>query len=66
MQRAARLIERVGNKVPHPAIMFLALCVGIIVLSRILAWVGGSATYEVVSAAGGVGGGGRRRRLDRA
>lgn len=41
-------IERVGNKVPHPAIMFLALCVGVIVLSAVLSWIGVSATYEVV------------------
>jgi cysteinylglycine-S-conjugate dipeptidase len=42
-------IERVGNKVPHPAIMlFLALCIGVIVLSQLLAWAGVSATYQVV------------------
>jgi aminobenzoyl-glutamate transport protein len=46
--RTLDVIERVGNKVPHPAIMFLALCVGVIVLSQLLAWVGVSATYEVV------------------
>ena len=48
MQRALDGIERVGNKVPHPAIMFLALCLGVIVLSQLLAWAGVSATYEVV------------------
>ena len=37
-------IERVGNKVPHPAIIFLALIVGVIVLSAVLAWVGVSVT----------------------
>jgi len=47
IQRVLDLIERVGNKVPHPAILFLALCVGVIVLSQILAWVGVGATYEV-------------------
>ena len=41
-------IERVGNKVPHPAIMFLALCIGVIVLSQLMAWAGVGATYEVV------------------
>ncbi len=46
--RTLDLIERVGNKVPHPAIMFLALCIGVILLSQVLAWVGVSATYEVV------------------
>lgn len=41
-------IERVGNKVPHPAIIFLALIVGVIVLSAILAWADVSVTTEVV------------------
>ncbi|MBK9180982.1 MAG: AbgT family transporter [Acidimicrobiales bacterium] len=47
-QRVLGFIERVGNKVPHPALLFLGLCAGIIVLSQILAWTGWSATYEVV------------------
>ena len=29
-------IERVGNKVPHPAIIFIILIAGVIVLSQIL------------------------------
>ena len=49
MQRVLGFIERVGNKVPHPAIVFIALCVGVIILSQILHWVGVSATYEVVA-----------------
>ena len=49
MARVLAFIERVGNKVPHPAIMFIALCVGIIIISQILAWIGISATYEVVA-----------------
>ncbi|HEX6843710.1 MAG TPA: AbgT family transporter [Actinomycetota bacterium] len=48
LQRSLDLIERVGNKVPHPAIMFLALCVGVIVISQLLDWAGISATYEVI------------------
>jgi len=36
IQRVLDLIERIGNKVPHPAILFLSLCVGVIVLSQIL------------------------------
>ncbi len=47
-QRTLDVIERVGNKVPHPAVLFLALCVGVIVLSQLLAWAGVSASYEVV------------------
>lgn len=47
LQRILDFIERVGNKVPHPAVLFIGLCVGLILLSQILAWVGWSATYEV-------------------
>ncbi len=44
-------IERVGNKVPHPAIIFVILIVGVIILSQILYIVGASVTYEVVEPA---------------
>src|SRR5262245_6306403 len=40
-------IERVGNKVPHPAIIFAGLCVLVIVLSAALALFDVSVTYEV-------------------
>ena len=40
-------IERVGNKVPHPAIIFIILIVGVIVLSQLLFWAGVSVTYDV-------------------
>jgi len=42
------LIERAGNKVPHPAILFLALCVAVIVLSQILYLADARITAEVV------------------
>jgi aminobenzoyl-glutamate transport protein len=48
IQKVLDGIERVGNKVPHPAIIFLALCGFVIVLSAILAAVGVSVTYDVV------------------
>jgi aminobenzoyl-glutamate transport protein len=48
MQRLLDGIERVGNKMPDPAIIFLALCAVVIVLSQILYWVDVKATYEVV------------------
>lgn len=44
-------IERLGNKVPHPAVLFLALCLGMIVLSQIFYWIGVSATYQVIKPA---------------
>ena len=42
-------IERVGNKIPNPAILFALLCVLIIVLSQVLFWFNVRATYETVS-----------------
>jgi len=42
------VIERVGNKVPHPAVLFLGLIALLIVLSSVLSLAGWSATYEVV------------------
>jgi aminobenzoyl-glutamate transport protein len=47
-QRALAWIEKVGNKVPNPAILFLALCAGVIVLSQILDWLNVSVTSQVV------------------
>jgi aminobenzoyl-glutamate transport protein len=41
-------IERVGNAVPHPAVIFLVLIAGIIVLSAVLALLGVGITYESV------------------
>lgn len=41
-------IERVGNKVPNPTIMFVYLIALVAVLSALLAWVGVSVTDEVV------------------
>jgi aminobenzoyl-glutamate transport protein len=52
-QRALAWIERNGNKVPNPAILFLGLCIGVIVLSQALDWIGVSITSEVVEPSGG-------------
>ena len=51
MQRVLDGIERVGNKVPHPALIFLGLIVLVIVLSAILSWAGTSVTTEVAEPA---------------
>jgi aminobenzoyl-glutamate transport protein len=40
-------VERVGNKVPHPVLMFFYLILGVIVLSSILGWLGVSITEEI-------------------
>jgi aminobenzoyl-glutamate transport protein len=42
-------IERVGNKVPHPVLMFLYLIIGLAILSHILFLLGVSVTDEVVT-----------------
>ena len=49
MERVLDGIERLGNKMPDPAILFLWLCLGVIVLSQMLAWLDVKATYEVVA-----------------
>ncbi|MGH9231360.1 MAG: AbgT family transporter [Acidimicrobiales bacterium] len=48
VQRLLDGIERVGNRVPHPAIIFLGLVGLVIVLSAIMAAVDVSVTYDVV------------------
>ncbi len=48
LQRVLDTIERVGNKVPHPAIIFLGLVGLVIVLSAVLALFDVSVTYDVV------------------
>jgi aminobenzoyl-glutamate transport protein len=48
MGRMLDVIERAGNKVPHPVLMFLYLIIGVIVLSAALAFVGVSVTDEIV------------------
>jgi aminobenzoyl-glutamate transport protein len=48
LERVLDGIERAGNRMPHPAILFLWLCVGVILLSQVLYWADVKATYEVV------------------
>lgn len=38
-------IERQGNRLPHPTVLFMALCVVMLVLSAITHWLGFSATH---------------------
>lgn len=42
-------IERVGNKVPHPVLMFLYLIIGLMIISHILFLFGVSVTDEIVT-----------------
>ena len=48
-RNALAYVERVGNKVPNPAILFIGMCLGVIVLSQILDWLNVSVTSEVVT-----------------
>jgi len=48
MQKFLDVVERVGNKVPHPAVIFLMLLGLVIVLSQVLHMVGTTVTYEVI------------------
>ena len=47
MDRLLDGVERVGNKVPHPVLMFAYLLLLIIVASTILGWLGVSITDEI-------------------
>lgn len=47
MQRILDVVERVGNQVPHPVVIFVILIGIVIVLSTLLALVGASVSYDV-------------------
>lgn len=40
LQRLLDAVERVGNEVPHPAVLFSLLMACVIVLSQLLHWLG--------------------------
>jgi aminobenzoyl-glutamate transport protein len=48
LERILDGVERAGNKMPHPAILFLTLCGAVIVLSQVLYWFDVKATFQVV------------------
>src|SRR5262245_41609094 len=49
LQRILDTVERVGNKVPHPAFIFVILIVIVILLSHLFYLLGASATYETIN-----------------
>src|SRR5262245_40657631 len=49
LQRVLNGVERVGNKVPHPIVIFVLLIAGLIVLSHIVYLLGTSVTYERIN-----------------
>jgi aminobenzoyl-glutamate transport protein len=48
MQRVLDVVEAVGNKVPHPVIIFLILIAIVLVLSHVLYLAGASVSYQVI------------------
>lgn len=48
-QRVLDVVEAVGNKVPHPVIIFLILIAIVLVLSHVLFLTGASVTYQVIN-----------------
>jgi aminobenzoyl-glutamate transport protein len=48
-QKFLDVVERVGNKVPHPAVIFLMLIAIVVVLSQILHMLGTGISYEVIN-----------------
>ncbi len=50
LEKILDTVERVGNKVPHPAVIFVWLILAVIVLSHIFHLLGASATYESINA----------------
>ncbi len=48
MGRLLDVIERAGNRVPHPVLMFFYLILGVVVLSAALAFAGVSVTEQIV------------------
>jgi aminobenzoyl-glutamate transport protein len=48
MQKFLDVVEKVGNKVPHPAVIFLILIGLVVVCSALMAVTGASVSYEVL------------------
>ena len=49
MQKILDVVERVGNSVPHPVVIFLILIAVVMVLSHILYLLGASVSYQVIN-----------------
>lgn len=49
LEKLLDVVERVGNRVPHPVIIFVLLIGLVILLSQLLYWANASVTYETVN-----------------
>lgn len=50
LQRMLDFVERAGNRVPHPAVLFGLLIVLVVAVSQLFHWLGTSVTYQVINA----------------
>src|SRR5262245_57078802 len=50
LQKLLDAVERLGNKVPHPAVLFLLLMAVVALLSHVLQLAGVSVSYQQVNA----------------
>ncbi len=48
-QRVLDWVERAGNKVPHPAVLFFSLMVLVVLLSHLLYWLDVSVSYQRIN-----------------
>jgi aminobenzoyl-glutamate transport protein len=49
LQRLLNWVERVGNKVPHPAVLFFLLIALVVLLSQLFQWLGTSVSYQRIN-----------------
>ncbi|MBL8887347.1 MAG: AbgT family transporter [Phycisphaerales bacterium] len=49
MQKILDVVERAGNKVPHPVIIFLGLIAIVLIVAHILTMAGASVTYPMIN-----------------
>src|SRR5688500_14742798 len=49
VERMLDVVERVGNKVPHPVVIFVMLIGIVILLSHVFYMMGASATYQSIN-----------------
>ncbi len=50
MQKFLDIVEKVGNRVPHPAVIFLILIALVVVISHVMYLAGTSISYQVLNA----------------
>lgn len=48
-QKLLDFVERLGNQVPHPAVLFLFLIVAVMLASHVFQWMGTSVTYQRIN-----------------